>query len=467
MYTSSMSKPAPPASPVPGPLARSWMDRGAFDLQSFYRAVVVDDVASQGTTLVDADGNSFLDVFGSFALQGLGFNHPRLLQVARSDAFARAAANPTSTPFVTTAEWLAFMEDLPRFAPPGASHAFFVDAGGEGVDNAIKTAFIVHGEARRVAAGQPKNPLELPADQQAGWMANKGTDAVIISFDGAFHGRGLGPLSATHSKLMHKADLPAFPWPVVPFPALRWPRERYEAENLRAEAASLAVLEHVLETHAGRVAAILVEPMQSEGGDRQARPEFFRRLQELAGQAGAAVIFDEVQVGMGVTGTIWAHEQFDLPRPAELVCFGKKMQMGGFFSAPSHDVRQFGRMYQTRNGDRARGMLARATLHALVEDGLLQAARDVGAAWLTRLVELERLHPTLVSQARGWGLLLSFDLPTPALRDELLRRATAHGLMATYTGSRSVRMRPHFVGTVADADFAFHAFDAALREMSG
>lgn len=451
---------------LPGPVARELIQRGAFDLQNVYRSAIFDDVASQGTTLVDVDGNRFLDLFSSFALGALGYNHPALLEVARSDAFARAAANPSSTPFLTTPAWIAFVEEVgARFAPPGMAHAYFVDAGGEGVESAIKEAFIVHGERRRRAAGQPVNPLELPAAAQAAWMENHGTDAVIVSFGGAFHGRGLGPMSATHSKTIHKADLPAFPWPTVPFPAMRHPAARFEDENAAAEAAALADLERVLDAHAGRVAAVLVEPVQSEGGDRHASPSFFQAVQRMARASGAALILDEVQTGVGISGTMWCHEQLGLERPPDMVTFGKKMQLGGFFCTSDFAVRQFGRMYQTRNGDRTRAMLALATLRTIVDQDLLAGVRATGALFRAGLEALADRFPSLITEPRGRGFLLAFDLPTPAARDELLRRSLMRGVFASYTGTRSVRLRPHLITTPAEVERALAVFHAVAEEM--
>src|SRR5205814_10365721 len=178
------------------------------------------DVKSRGSFVVDADGNVLLDLFSNFALGSLGYNHPKLVAAAQSDGFARAAVNPTSTPFVTTPAWFEFLEQLERrWAPPGMAKVFCVDAGGEGVESAFKAAFIVHAEARRSAAARPTNPLDLPEPEQRAILDNAGTDAVVVAFSGAFHGRGLGPLSATHSKVIHKADLPAFAWPQASFPA--------------------------------------------------------------------------------------------------------------------------------------------------------------------------------------------------------------------------------------------------------
>lgn len=452
---------------VPGPRTLELAARGGFDMQAIYRSLVIDDVASRGPYAVDVDGNVLLDLFANFALGALGYNHPAILEVTRSEAFVHAAANPTSTPFVTTSSWFDFLEALQsKYAPAGMAKVFCVDGGGEGVEAALKVAFIVHAERGRERDGLAANPLELSEGEQTAILDNRGTDAVIVTFSGAFHGRGLGPLSATHSKVIHKADLPAFGWPMVPFPANRFPLEAHHEENAAAEAASIVELEKVLAARPGKVAAILVEPLQSEGGDRHASPAFFRKVQELAGNAGAAFILDEVQTGVGMSGTLWAHEQLALPRPPDMVCFGKKMQMGGFFATPPFVIKQFGRMYQTKNGDRSKAMIAEAILRTVVDEALLERARAVGSHFLGGLEHLAAQYPKLLTEPRGLGLLLAFDLPSPTLRDEFLKRALNRGVFASYTGTRSVRLRPHLITEIAHVDDALVVFDEVLGELA-
>jgi 4-aminobutyrate aminotransferase/(S)-3-amino-2-methylpropionate transaminase len=167
-----------------------------------------------------------------------------------------------------------------------------------------------------------------------------------------------------------------------------------------------------------------------------------------------------------MSGTLWAHEQLDLPRPPDMVCFGKKMQMGGFFATAPFVITQFGRMYQTKNGDRARAMIAQAILRTIIEDGLLERVRTVGVHFLAGLEDLARRHPLLVSEPRGLGLLLAFDLPTPALRDEFLKRALCRGVFASYTGTRSVRLRPHLVTERTHVDDALEVFATVLGELA-
>lgn len=470
MSTHKLTPPAPPRgvhTEIPGPKAREMLATGRFDMQAIYRLLVIDDEASQGCSLVDVDGNVYLDMFSHFALGALGYNHPALLEVATSPEFARAAANPTSSPFVPAPQWFTFLEGITRYAPRGMTHIYCVDAGGEGIEGALKAGFIVHGEKRRQAAGQPKNPLELPASDQEKILMNAGSDAVAVSLSGAFHGRGFGSLAMTHSKTIHKADIPSFDWPIATFPANRHPLHRYAEENAAREAASIAELEQIFDRYQGRIASLLVEPVQSEGGDRHASPAFFQAVQRLCDQADVALILDEVQTGMGISGTLWTHEQFDLPHAPDMVAFGKKMQMGGFFANEQYTIKQFGRMYQTRNGDRARALLALATLRSIESLDLLENVRTVGAHMLSRLEELSDRFPALITEPRGRGFLLAFDLPTTAARDEFLKRALHKGVFATYTGSRSVRLRPHLIMGMADADEALNVFFSVAAEMAG
>ena len=117
---------------VPGPRTLEFAARGGFDMQNIYRALVIDDAKSLGPYAVDVDGNVLLDLFANFALGALGYNHPAILEIVQSPAFAHAAANPTSTPFVTTPAWFEFLEQLElRYAPRGMAKVFCVDSGGE------------------------------------------------------------------------------------------------------------------------------------------------------------------------------------------------------------------------------------------------------------------------------------------------------------------------------------------------
>nr|MBE5725135.1 putative4-aminobutyrate aminotransferase, mitochondrial-like [Cucujiformia] len=156
----------------------------------------------------------------------------------------------------------------------------------------------------------------------------------LLSFEGGFHGRTLGALSTTRSKAIHKLDVPAFDWPVAPFPKYKYPLEQNTIENDAEDKRCLAVVEELIEKYKkkGRpVAGIVVEPIQSEGGDNEASPEFFRKLQKIAKVHGASFLMDEVQTGCGATGKMWCHEYFNLEEPPDIVTFSKKMLIGGYY----------------------------------------------------------------------------------------------------------------------------------------
>lgn len=159
--------------------------------------------------------------------------------------------------------------------------------------------------------------------------ASPGSPALsILSFKTSFHGRLFGSLSTTRSKPLHKLDIPAFDWPAVDWPALKYPLEEHDAENRAEEERCIALVEETIDNWQSKspVAAVVVEPVQSEGGDNHASPHFFRRLREVTKNKGVYLIVDEVQTGVGATGTFWAHEAWGLEHPPDAVTFSKKMQ---------------------------------------------------------------------------------------------------------------------------------------------
>ena len=158
---------------------------------------------------------------------------------------------------------------------------------------------------------------------------------AILSFANSFHGRTTGSLSATRSKPIHRLDYPLLDfWPMAPFPMYKYPLEENRRENAAEDKKSLAEVERAIVENAKKkcpVVAVIVEPIQSEGGDNHASPEFFRELQALSHRHEVAVIFDEVQTGCGGTGKMWCVEWFDLKKPPDILTFSKKMTFGGYF----------------------------------------------------------------------------------------------------------------------------------------
>nr|MBE5725120.1 putative4-aminobutyrate aminotransferase, mitochondrial-like [Cucujiformia] len=197
-------------------------------------------------------------------------------------------------------------------------------------ENAYKAIFIAY--QKRMRGGD----IRFTEEEEKSCMINMppgSPNLSLLSFHGAFHGRTFGALSTTHSKAIHKIDVPAFDWPIANFPKYKYPLEENVKENKAEDAKCLAEVEELFEKFKKKapIAGIIAEPIQSEGGDNEASPEFFQGLQEIAKKQGAFLLLDEVQTGCGATGKMWCHEHFNLETPPDIVTFSKKMITGGYF----------------------------------------------------------------------------------------------------------------------------------------
>ena len=326
---------------VPGPKSEALRDELAGFADTNMLHFFADYAASTGNFLVDADGNTLLDVFMQISSAPLGYNHPAVLEALRDPANLPLLANRPALGNLPPADWAATLRRcLMAIAPAGLSSVTTMACGSCANENAFKAACIWHARAARGGATTAGDAGLLAAAMD---NAAPGSPPVsILAFDGSFHGRTLGALSCTRAKALHKVDIPAFPWPSAPFPVLRYPLAEHAAENAAEEARCLARTGEILADAraAGRpVAACVVEPIQAEGGDRHASPAFFRGLRALCADAGAAFVVDEVQTGGGVTGDWWAHTAWGLaPEEApDLVTFSKRMLTGGFYAKAADD----------------------------------------------------------------------------------------------------------------------------------
>lgn len=445
-------------TPIPGPRTEELRARHGRHQDARTIHVYQDAYRSLGNYLVDVDGNVLLDLYGHIACVPIGYNHPELLRAWREGRFDWCAGFRPALGVAPPAEWVDLVEKaLMRAAPPGLSKVLTVTTGAEAVENAIKVAFVHHMQRRR--AGKAWTPEELAA-----CMNNAQTEAnelEVISFDGAFHGRSLGALSLTRSKAIHKLDFPAFPWPMAPFPANRFPLDQHETYNRLVEAQSLTAIRKIIEERAGRVAALIVEPIQGEGGDRHASPDFFRRLQRLLDEHGVAFIIDEVQTGLGATGTMWAHEQWGLAHPPEMVTFSKKMQLGGVYIREDLFPEHAYRIFNTFLGDPLRGAQLEVILEVIERDHLLENTRITGALLLEGLRSLVARFPGIFSNARGVGTFAAIDARDGATRDRLIDAMRQRGLEVGGSGDRSIRFRPALVFAPRHAAEALERIEAA------
>jgi 4-aminobutyrate aminotransferase/(S)-3-amino-2-methylpropionate transaminase len=418
---------------------------------------------SLGNYAVDVDGNTLLDVYGHIACVPVGYNHPALLEAFRSEKFAWLAGWRPALGVAPPPEWVDLVEGpLMRCAPKGHDRVMTVTTGAEAVENALKAAFAW--KMRRRREGRPWSADDLAAvmkNHQPGVHALK-----VISFEGAFHGRTLGALSATRSKAIHKLDFPAFDWPVVPFPANRFPLDAHVDENRALEARVLGQIEDVLRAAEGTVAALIVEPIQGEGGDRHASASFFRALRSLLTKYEAAFIVDEVQTALGATGTFWAHEQWHLEEPPDVVTWSKKFQLGGLHLRADFVPTEAYRLFNTFLGDPLRAAQAEVILDVVARDGLIDHTRRTGELLVAGLADLCARYPAVFSQPRGLGTFAAVDVRDVATRDRILDGVRQIGLEAGGSGDRSIRFRPALVFGARHVAEAMERFDHVAKELA-
>jgi L-lysine 6-transaminase len=390
---------------------------------------VLDLEKSSGPFVRDAKSDlEFLDFSSFYASNPLGFGSPALRSPEFLERLQRAAALKVANPDFYTTYLAEFVETLSRTAAPSSHpHYFFVEGGSLAVENAMKVAF--DWKVRR-------NQIE--------GRGEVGTQ--ILHFEQAFHGRSGYSLSVTNTDPAKTLHFPKFPWPRLPNPVMRFPQDEAAVSEVRElERLTLAEAERAFDVHGADIAAILIEPIQGEGGDNHFRPEFLKGLRRLADERGALLIFDEVQTGVGLTGTWWAHQQLEVT--PDIIYFAKKMQVGGILvSRRIDDVDNVfkvpSRISSTWGGSLTDMVRATRILETIDAEGLLANATERGLELRNGLTTLSERFPALIRGVRGRGLMCAIDLPTPDQRTALVKRAFGEQLLVLPCGARSLRFRP-------------------------
>src|SRR5262245_45259677 len=436
----------------------------------FSLPVAFDPAQSVGPYLAIADRDAagepyrFLDMGALIATQPFGENDPVVVQ-AVLDSLPYIASRYAHSEYQTVLS-LRLNAALNRVAPAGTPRHFIVNAGAEAVENAIKAVLL--------------NRVKTTEDAEGGF---------IVSFEGAFHGRTLGSLAVTHRKKA-RLGFPTFDWPHIPFPV---EEARAPKETLRREERSLkqlwdllvsgklphaeksrdtfrreldaideflarpgtdpdavatfiqsqrAALSSDIVRRSKRVAAVLVEPIQGEGGVRMASARFMRKLRLLTRIYDVPLVFDEVQTGWGMTGRLWAHELFELPLPPDVVTWAKKAQNGVLFvsEALATFFQEEKKFNTTWEGDSV-GMVR---LLAVLDKLDLDQVRRTGERARTGLEQLARDHRAILSHVRGAGVMLGFDVARADLCETLLEQAFRRGLLLLKAGERSIRFYPRY-----------------------
>ena len=455
---------------IPGPKSKKAIEEldKVFDTRSLN--MLANYQNSFGNYIADLDGNVLLDVYAQIASIPVGYSNPNLLAAATSPAMASAMINRPALGNFPQHDWAEILKTgILKVAPKGLDQVFTAMAGSDANETAYKAAFM---HRRRQERGGPD--VEFTAEEISSTMNNQSPGSPqlsILSFKSAFHGRLFGSLSTTRSKPIHKLDIPAFDWPQASFPHLKYPLDQFASENAAEEKRCLEETEHLITSYHNPVAAVVIEPIQAEGGDNHASPAFFQGLRDITKKHNVLMIVDEVQTGVGATGKFWAHDHWNLDTPPDMVTFSKKAQTAGYyFGNPELRPNKPYRQFNTWMGDPARAILFRSIIEEIERLDLVNNTKETGEYLYSGLERLAEQHPDQIQNLRGkgQGTFLAFDSPR---RDEFLKKAKAEGIVIGGSGERAVRLRPMLIfqkhhGKFLFCDFERYSTDGFLQLIS-
>lgn len=447
MHHSSFLPSNIPANQVHSTLRKHMLADG-FDM-------VLDLHGSTGSYMTDAaTGDKFLDLFTCFASMPIGMNHPKLTDPEFIYYLGMVALNKPSNSDLYTEEMAAFVDTFFKIAvPKHFKYSFYVEGGALANENAIKAAF----------------DWKVRKNFAKGYQHERGHG--VMHFLQAFHGRSGYTMTLTNTDEKKVKYYPKFNnWPRVLNPAMRFPLTPENVEHtLKLEQQSLAEMKQAFFEHKDHISCMILEPIQGEGGDNHFRPEYLQAVRQLCDENEALLIFDEVQTGVGITGTWWVHEQLGVQ--PDIMTFGKKMQVCGLLAGSKLDEVQDNvfhvpsRINSTWGGNLVDMVRVARYLQIIQEENMVQNAASVGAYLVQQISAMADEFPNLVTNPRGRGLFAAFDLPTAEQRDEFRRICYDHKVILLACGVHSIRFRPPLNLTKDQVDEGMVIMKEALRKM--
>lgn len=391
---------------------------------------------SEGVYIFDSKHKRrLLDFFTCFASVPLGYNHPKMLG---DDAFTRslmlaALTNPSNSD-IYTEQYAQFIDTFDRVGIPSyLPHAFFVAGGGLAIENALKAAM----------------DWKVQKNFAKGYTTEKGFK--VLHFEHAFHGRTGYTLSLTNTSPTKTKWFAKFDWPRVSTPTIAFPlTDDTRQDVIGREAASIAQIRQFFHDNPDDICAIIIEPIQSEGGDNHLRVEFMKQLRQLADEYEALLIYDEIQTGVGLTGKFWCHEHFGNDAQPDIIAFGKKMQVCGILAGKRIDEIEgnvfnvSSRINSTWGGNLVDMVRSSKIMEIIEEDKLCANAANMGAYLQQQLSQLSEKYD-IISNVRGRGLLTAFDFHTPAQRDLFIQKGLENNVMFLGCADKTIRFRPALI----------------------
>jgi len=410
--------------------------------------IVMDIEKSHGSYLVDQNGDAYLDLFSMFASVAIGYNHPYLLK--HQDFLGKMAINKPALSDIYPKEFADFMQVFERVAlPKELQYCFFIAGGTLAVENTLKAAFDWKTRLN-FASG-----IEKEASQ-------------VIHFKEAFHGRSGYTLSLTNTKDPRKhMYFPKFNWPRISNPKLTFPiTEIVLKAVIEKEKTAIREIRNALDNHPNDIACIIIEPIQAEGGDNHFRKEFLQALRDICDEHDILLIFDEVQTGIGLTGSMWAYQTIGVV--PDLIAFGKKTQVCGllankakFDRVEKHVFKESSRINSTFGGDFTDMMRFKLILEVIEQEKLIEQIPKKGEHFIQKLEALASKHGQ-ISNIRGKGLFIAFDFPNEQERDKFIKDAFAKKLILLGCGERTIRFRPHLNIQMNEINEAFTIMEGIL-----
>ncbi|MGO4877259.1 L-lysine 6-transaminase [Pedobacter psychrotolerans] len=388
---------------------------------------------SHGAYIYDAKYNrTLLDFFTCFASVPLGYNHPKMVddENFKKNLLLAAMANPSNSD-VYTQQYAQFLATFSKIGIPDyLPHAFFIAGGGLAVENAIKVAM----------------DWKVQKNFAKGYTEEKGFK--VLHFEKAFHGRTGYTLSLTNTLPDKTKWFAKFDWPRVSVPEVKFPLAGENLDHaIQTEEISIAQIKKAFVENKDDICAIIIEPIQSEGGDNHLREEFLIQLKTLADENEAFLIYDEVQTGVGLTGKFWCHQHFSEKARPDIIAFGKKMQVCGILVGNKVDEVEKNvfkipsRINSTWGGNLVDMVRSSQILQIIADDQLCENAEKVGTYLKDNLANLAQQFDKMTN-VRGRGLLCSFDFPNKDMRNTFISKGLEHNVMFLGCGEKTIRFRP-------------------------
>lgn len=428
---------------LPGPKAKEMLARDAkYISPSYTRSYPLVARRGYGAIIEDVDGNKFLDFNAGVAVAALGHAHPEIAEVIAQQAreFVHISGTDYYYPHQT-----ALAEKLVQVTPGDfAKKVHYGNSGAEAMEAALKAAIY--------ATGRDK----------------------FIAFRGAFHGRTFGTLSLTASRAAQRRGFGPQALDVTHVPyanPIRFPLERRAGESTGQRVARY-IEQTIFKTTVAPedCAAIVVEPVQGEGGYVVPSPDFLPELRRICDEHGIALIVDEVQSGMGRTGKLWAIEHFGVV--PDIMCMAKAIGGGlplGVTIAREELMRWHVGAHASTFGGNPVAIAAALKTFEILENGVMQNAAEMGAYMMDRLRELQDKHAA-IAEVRGLGLMIGVEIahdpaanePWPELRDRIVINCFHRGLVIQGAGESAIRFSPPLIVNREQVDFAVDTLDDVI-----